>query len=130
MKDNYIVYQHVTPDGVYYFGTTKDIKYRWSRNGAFYKKTALEPYIDKYGWDNIKHQILFRDQTKDNALWIEDFLIQTGREDGVCINKKRSGNVSKEDGYKRDYMREYMREYNRRKNENNQLKELGYIQLF
>ena len=103
MKNNYSVYQHITPDGMYYFGQTNDIKRRWEANGCHYKETALQPYIEKYGWDNIQHIVLFRDQTKENALFIENFLIETAREDGVCINKNRSGLISKEEGYKQEY---------------------------
>ena len=118
MENNYSVYQHVTPDNMYYFGATSNIKRRWRNNGVEYKGTALQPYIEKFGWDNIQHIVLFRDQTKENALWIEDFLITTAREDGVCINKQRSGLVSKEEGYNQDYyeqnkqrMREQHKEY-------------------
>ena len=103
MENNYSVYQHVTPDGMYYFGQTQNVERRWSNNGAGYKGTALYPYIEKFGWDNIKHIVLFKDQTRENALWIEDFLITTAQEDGVCINKKRSGLVSKEEGYNQEY---------------------------
>ena len=103
MENNYSVYQHVTPDGMYYFGQTNNIKRRWEGNGCHYKGTALQPYIEKYGWDNIQHIVLFKDQTKENALWIEDFLITTAQEDGVCINKQRSGNISKEEGYNQEY---------------------------
>ena len=107
MENNYSVYQHVTPDGLYYFGATNNIKQRWSGNGARYKTTSLYPYIEKFGWDNIQHIVLFRDQTKENALWIENFLIETAREDGVCINKQRSGLISKEEGYKQDSNQKY-----------------------
>ena len=107
MENNYSVYQHVTPDELYYFGATNNIKRRWSNNGAGYKGTALQPYIEKYGWENIKHIVLFRDQTRENALWIEDFLIETAREDGVCINKQRSGLVSKEEGYNKNQSKQY-----------------------
>ena len=103
MENNYSVYQHVTPDGMYYFGQTQNVERRWSNNGAEYKRTTLQPYIEKFGWDNIQHIVLFKDQTKENALWIENFLIETAREDGVCINKQRSGNVSKEEGYFQQY---------------------------
>ena len=106
MDNNYSVYQHVTPDGMYYFGQTNNIKRRWSNNGAKYKKTSLQPYIEQYGWDNIQHIVLFREQTRENALWIEDFLITTAREDGVCINKQRSGLISKDEGYKQEYYEE------------------------
>ena len=118
MEKNYVVYQHVTPDEMYYFGATQNVERRWSNNGAEYKRTALYPYIEKYGWDNIKHIVLFRDQTKEDALFIEDFLIETAREDGVCINKQRSGLISKEEGYKqqcyqqnRDEILEQKQEY-------------------
>lgn len=116
MEKKYVVYQHVTPDGLYYFGTTSNIKRRWEGNGKGYKGTSLQPYIEKYGWDNIKHIVLFRDKTKEDALWIEGFLIETAREDGVCINKNRSGDVSKEEDYQREYYeknREKLNEYQR-----------------
>ena len=117
MENNYSVYQHVTPDGMYYFGATQNVERRWRNNGAGYKGTALYPYIEKYGWDNIQHIVLFKDQTRENALWIEDFLITTAREDGVCINKQRSGLVSKEEGYKQDYDKH---NYKKNKNKKNQ----------
>ena len=103
MNKKYVVYQHVTPDGMYYFGQTQNVERRWSNNGAEYKGTTLQPYIEKYGWENIQHIVLFRDKTKEDALWIENFLIETAREDGVCINKNRSGLISKEEGYKQQY---------------------------
>ena len=107
MENNYSVYQHVTPDGLYYFGQTQNVERRWEANGIHYKGTALQPYIEKFGWDNIQHIVLFRDQTRENAIWIEDFLIETAREDGVCINKNRSGNISKEEGYKQQISKQY-----------------------
>ena len=139
MESNYSVYQHVTPDGMYYFGATQNVERRWSRNGAEYKGTGLYPYIEKYGWENIQHIVLFREQTRENALWIEDFLITTAREDGVCINKQRSGLVSKEEGYNqdrnqkyyeqnKDRIREYRREYNREYYEQNKDKRKDYLE--
>ena len=114
---------------MYYFGATNDIKRRWEGNGAKYKTTALQPYIEKYGWENIQHIILFRDQSKENALWIEDFLIETAREDGVCINKKRSGNISKEEGYFQQYYEEnkqQINQYYKKYQEQNKDKIRGY----
>ena len=139
MKKLYTVYQHVTPDGMYYFGQTNNIKRRWEANGCRYKGTALQPYIEQYGWDNIKHIVLFRDKTKEDALWIEDFLIETAREDGVCINKQRSGLISKEERYNqdrnqkyyeqnKDRIRERQREYNREYYEQNKDKRKDYLE--
>ena len=34
MENNYSVYQHVTPDKMYYFGTTQNVERRWRNNGA------------------------------------------------------------------------------------------------
>ena len=152
MENNYSVYQHVTPDNMYYFGATQNVERRWRNNGAEYKRTALQPYIEKFGWDNIQHIVLFKDQTKENAFWIENFLIETAREDGVCINKNRSGNISKEDGYSQEYYeenkqqileqqkqyyeenkdkkREYNRQYYQRKKKEKQFKELGNLPLW
>ena len=107
MKNNYSVYQHVTPDGMYYFGQTNNIKRRWRNNGAGYKGTALQPYIEKFGWDNIQHIVLFENQSKENALSIEDSLIISGWEKGNCINKRRSGLVSKEEGYQQQISKQY-----------------------
>ena len=150
MNKKYVVYEHITPDGMYYFGQTQNVERRWSNNGAEYKGTSLYPYIEKYGWDNIQHIILFRDQTKEDALFIENFLIETAREDGVCINKQRSGLISKEEGYNqdrnqkyyeqnKDRIRERQREYNqknrdeileqrRQRYQKNREKELEYYQ--
>ena len=130
MDKKYVVYQHVTPDGMYYFGQTQNVERRWKNNGAEYKGTSLYPYIEKFGWNNIQHIVLFKDQTRENALWIENFLIETAREDGVCINQQRSGLISKEEDYYRDYdqkrsekRREYKREYYERNK--GKLKEYG-----
>ena len=139
MENNYSVYQHITPDGMYYFGATQNVERRWSNNGAEYKRTALQPYIEKFGWDNIKHIVLFKDQTRENALFIENFLIETAREDGVCINKQRSGLVSKEERYNqdrnqkyyeqnKDRIREHQREYNREYYEQNKDKRKDYLE--
>ena len=131
MENNYSVYQHVTPDGMYYFGATQNVERRWRNNGAEYKRTALQPYIEKFGWDNIQHIVLFKDQTRENALWIEDFLITTAQEDGVCINKQRSGLVSKEEGYSREYYetnKEQIREQKQQYYEQNKDKRKDYLE--
>lgn len=140
-QNNFTVYEHITPDGMYYFGITTDVEKRWAYNGGNYKKTTLEPYIKKYGWENIQHQVLFTNQTEKNARWIENFLIRTAKEDGVCINKHRSGFVSKNPAYHRNYRKmqyqnhreeiiAYQKRYSQKKKDLKTLNELGYIPLF
>ena len=123
MENNYSVYQHVTPDGFFYFGQTNNIKRRWRNNGAEYKTTTLQPYIEQYGWDNIQHIVLYENLPYVDALKIEDSLIISGWEKGNCINKQRSGLVSKEDGYKQDYDKHY---YKKNKDKKNQYHEQYY----
>ena len=103
MKKLYTVYVHIAPDGMHYYGVTNNPKHRRQGNGRLYKTTALQPYIEKYGWENIQHIILFENQSKEDALSIEDSLIISGWEKGNCINQQRSGNISKEEGYFREY---------------------------
>ena len=112
MKKIYIVYVHITPDGMHYYGVTNNPKNRWSTNGEKYKGTSLYPYIEKFGWDNIKHIILFENQSKEDALKIEDSLIISGWEKGNCINKIRSGYIKKEDWYIKKLHKNY---YNKNK---------------
>ena len=111
MENNFSVYQHVTPDGMYYYGVTNNHKHRWGSDGIHYRDTSLNTYIEKYGWDNIQHIVLYENLTYEDALKIEDSLIISGWEKGNCINKRRSGNVSKDDVYIREYQRQYQQEY-------------------
>lgn len=75
---NYTVYKHTTPSNKIYIGITgKDVKYRW-QNGYGYihnNNKHFENAILKYGWDNIKHEILFTELTKEEACLMEKFYI-------------------------------------------------------
>lgn len=65
----YCVYKHIFPNNKVYIGITcKKPIYRWN-NGNGYKKTSSYMYnaIKKYGWENIKHEILFEGLTKQDA---------------------------------------------------------------
>ena len=146
MEKNYSVYDHITPDGMHYYGTTNNIKERF--RPSKYKTTSLRPYIEKYGWENIQHIVLFENQSKEDALSIEDSLILSGWEKGNCINQQRSGYVSKEEDYNKQYyednkdkikqyrednkdkIKQYNRQRYQRKKEEKRFKELGYIPLF
>lgn len=73
---SYCVYVHVTPSNKRYIGITcQNPIYRWG-NGHNYKNN-LHFYnaILKYGWDNIRHEILFTNLTKEEACQKEIELI-------------------------------------------------------
>lgn len=102
------VYGHITPNGKIYIGCSGD-KYavqRWNPNS--YKGCSLYTYIEKYGWDNIKH-IVFKDGlTKEQAKQLEDLLITQAKIDGWCINRNRSGNIATDlNEWQKNWEREY-----------------------
>jgi len=75
----YNVYKHTNLiNGKSYIGiTSQKCENRWGINGKGYE---LQPKfyhaIQKYGWDNFEHKILYTDLDKDTALQIEADLIQ------------------------------------------------------
>lgn len=63
----FLVYMHTTPNGKRYIGITKSTaKSRW-KNGKGYETQFFYKAIQKYGWENIKHEILFENLTKEEA---------------------------------------------------------------
>ena len=64
----YTVYMHICPNNKKYIGITgKKPEKRW-RNGFNYRNCILfNRAIKKYGWNNIKHEILFSNLTKEEA---------------------------------------------------------------
>ena len=93
----YWVYGHITPNGKIYIGYSgrKQCGQRWQP--IHYKDKSLEPYIEQFGWENIKH-IVFKDGlTIEQALQLEDLLIIQATIDGWCINKRGSGGEWRKD---------------------------------
>ena len=76
MSGDYLVYAHIFPNGKRYIGITRNAEKRW-RNGEGYK-TQGKVYnaINRYGWDNIQHEILIDGLEKEQAEKIEQVLIQ------------------------------------------------------
>ena len=62
----YTVYKHTTPSNKVCIGiTSKDPKIRWY--GRYRNNYHFSKAIDKYGWENIKHEILYSGLSKDEA---------------------------------------------------------------
>lgn len=61
MDNNYCVYRHTAPNGKVYIGITcRQPEIRWGATGNKYKNNKhFYNAIQKYGWNNIKHEILF-----------------------------------------------------------------------
>ena len=75
----YIVYQHKNKiNGKIYIGiTSRKPEERWGSNGCNYKTSPhFYSAIQKYGWDNFEHNILFTNLTKEQACLKEQELIK------------------------------------------------------
>lgn len=67
MKE-FIVYRHIFPNGKVYIGITcQEPKKRWRYGCGYRHNQYITNAIRKYGWDNIKHEILFEGLTKEEA---------------------------------------------------------------
>lgn len=72
----YCVYMHTTPSGKIYIGITRQlVKKRWG-NGNRYSTQYFSRAIKKYGWENIKHEVLFENLTEKEAKQKEMELIK------------------------------------------------------
>jgi group I intron endonuclease len=76
--DNYIVYEHKNKiNGKSYIGITKQRpSARWRHGKGYTKNKHFDDAIQKYGWDNFEHKILFEKMTVEEALFTESFLIE------------------------------------------------------
>lgn len=70
MKNSYYIYKHTFPNNKVYIGiTSKKPEYRWGKEGKeyWYSNRKMFYAIKKYGWNNIIHDILFNNLTKEEA---------------------------------------------------------------
>lgn len=97
-----------TPNNMYYVGFgggvngTEQIHQRW--HPKLYEQTALYQYIKEFGWENLEKVVLIDGLTEEEARKWEDKLICMYITMGCCINKNRSGNITKD---KKKYCKEY-----------------------
>ena len=77
MDRNYKLYVHISPSSKRYYGITcqSNTNQRW-RNGKGYKSNQyFTKAINKYGWDNFEHIVLFDNLTKEEAKLLEQCYI-------------------------------------------------------
>lgn len=65
----YKIYKHTFPNGKVYIGITKlNPKYRYGKDGHNYDSCPfMWNAIQKYGWENIKHEIIMDNLTVEEA---------------------------------------------------------------
>ena len=72
----YSVYKHTCPNGKVYIGITGDSpQNRWGNGAKYAHNKHFTSAIKQYGWDNIKHEILFDNLTREEACQKEVDLI-------------------------------------------------------
>ena len=70
------VYKHTSPSGKIYVGiTSKNVLVRWANGKAYCNNVHFYRAIQKYGWDNFTHEILFENLSKEEACQKEIELI-------------------------------------------------------
>lgn len=74
----YSLYVHTTPSNKKYVGiTNREPSARWRKDGKGYRKnTYFYNAIQKYGWDNIIHNVLADNLTEEEAIKAEMELIE------------------------------------------------------
>lgn len=75
--NSFTVYVHHIPNNKVYVGITqKKVSARWGKDGTGYKTQQLFwRAIQKYGWDNISHEIVAENLSKEEACQLEVDLI-------------------------------------------------------
>lgn len=75
-ENTYSVYMHTAPNGKRYIGITKrDPEVRWKRGQNYRHCPHFRNAVKVYGWDNIKHEVLFTKLSKSDACAKEKELI-------------------------------------------------------
>ena len=73
----YCVYKHTSPNNKVYIGiTSRNPETRWKNGYGYSSNKHLTSAIQKYGWDNFQHEILFENLTREEACQKEIDLIK------------------------------------------------------
>lgn len=66
--NSYCVYKHTFPNGKTYIGITgKPLAQRWKRGKNYRNNVYMTRAVEKYGWENIDHEIIESELTKPEA---------------------------------------------------------------
>ena len=74
----FCVYKHTAPNGKVYIGiTSKEPKKRWANGHGYKNNPHFYRAIQKYGWENFEHEILYEGLTEGQANIIEQMMISS-----------------------------------------------------
>lgn len=95
---NYVVYKHTSPSGKVYIGMTKQLaEKRWQYGLGYRTQPKFYRAIQKYGWENIQHEVMFSDLSFEEAEQKERELIERYHscDNRFGYNVERGGNAQK-----------------------------------
>ena len=73
---NYKLYVHISPSNKRYYGITyRKVQDRWNNGKGYTPNKHFTSAINKYGWENFQHIILFNNLTKEEASLLEQMYI-------------------------------------------------------
>jgi group I intron endonuclease len=86
--ESWCLYKHTSPSGKVYIGISKNVNIRWSGNGCRYLiyNSIFGKAILKYGWNNIKHEVLISGLSRDKANELEIKFIRYYKSLGISYN--------------------------------------------
>jgi hypothetical protein len=96
MSKSYSVYRHTSPSGKVYIGITSVSPNKRWRGGHGYTHgfcTLFSNAIKKYGWDNIKHEILLDGCSKEEAVYAEKYLVRWYKIHSISYNITDGGDL-------------------------------------
>ena len=84
----WILYKHTSPSGKVYIGITskRNPNWRWNNGRGYTACIYFYNAIIKYGWNNIKHEVLFTNLDEDTAKRLEIELIRHYKGLGISYN--------------------------------------------
>lgn len=81
----YTIYKHTSPSGKVYIGQTvkKNLNQRWLKGMGYKDAPLFWKAIQKYGWDNLTHEVIQTTDTKEKAdilekMWISFYRKRVG----------------------------------------------------
>lgn len=104
MKESYCIYAHTFPNGKRYIGQCKEPAVnRWRNGWGYIHQPLIHNAIQKYGWENAKHEVICSGLTQKAAYEKETALIKklnTNAVNGGNGYNMSDGGESGSKGYK------------------------------
>ncbi len=94
----FVIYEHVTPSGKRYIGQTcQRLNRRWRNGNGYVRNEYFHRAIQKYGWENIEHNIICECETLEEANAIEAELIHKYKTNDPAFGYNISGGADGKD---------------------------------